>query len=43
MIKLFTGDTLLIRGTERTDFQEADPCQQYESLFLSCLSCLRKH
>jgi sulfur dioxygenase len=28
----FTGDTLLIRGTGRTDFQNGDPAQQYESL-----------
>jgi glyoxylase-like metal-dependent hydrolase (beta-lactamase superfamily II) len=30
---LFTGDTLLIRGTGRTDFQNGDPALQYESLF----------
>ncbi|MCX4028384.1 MBL fold metallo-hydrolase [Endozoicomonas sp. SM1973] len=30
---LFTGDTLLIRGTGRTDFQQGDARQQYESLF----------
>ena len=30
---LFTGDTLLIRGTGRTDFQSGDPRQQYDSLF----------
>jgi len=30
---LFTGDTLLIRGTGRTDFQNGDPTQQYDSLF----------
>jgi glyoxylase-like metal-dependent hydrolase (beta-lactamase superfamily II) len=29
----FTGDTLLIRGTGRTDFQNGDPRQQYESIF----------
>jgi rhodanese-related sulfurtransferase len=29
----FTGDTLLIRGTGRTDFQNGDPRAQYESLF----------
>src|SRR6185436_9540168 len=28
-----TGDTLLIRGTGRTDFQNGDARQQYESLF----------
>jgi len=31
--RLFTGDTLLIRGTGRTDFQNGDPRAQYESLF----------
>lgn len=31
--KLFTGDTLLIRGTGRTDFQSGDPAEQYESIF----------
>jgi len=30
---LFTGDTLLIRGTGRTDFQNGDAGQQYHSLF----------
>ena len=30
---VFTGDTLLIRGTGRTDFQNGDPRAQYESLF----------
>ena len=29
---LFSGDTLLIRGTGRTDFQNGDPFQLYESL-----------
>lgn len=29
---LFTGDTLLIRGTGRTDFQNGDAGQQYHSL-----------
>lgn len=29
----FTGDTLLIRGTGRTDFQNGDPRAQYDSLF----------
>ena len=27
---MFTGDTLLIRGTGRTDFQNGDPRAQYE-------------
>lgn len=31
--RVFTGDTLLIRGTGRTDFQNGDPGVQYESLF----------
>lgn len=31
--RVFTGDTLLIRGTGRTDFQNGDPHAQYESLF----------
>lgn len=30
---VFTGDTLLIRGTGRTDFQNGDAKQQYNSLF----------
>src|SRR3954462_14319094 len=30
--RVFTGDTLLIRGTGRTDFQNGDSRQQYESL-----------
>lgn len=29
---LFTGDTLLIRGTGRTDFQNGDAATQYQSL-----------
>src|SRR5262249_53309989 len=28
--RVFTGDTLLIRGTGRTDFQNGDPRQQYD-------------
>ncbi|MES9994209.1 MAG: MBL fold metallo-hydrolase [Candidatus Thiodiazotropha sp.] len=31
--RVFTGDTLLIRGTGRTDFQNGDPAAQYDSLF----------
>ena len=31
--RVFTGDTLLIRGTGRTDFQNGDPRMQYESIF----------
>ncbi|MBR0655449.1 MBL fold metallo-hydrolase [Plastoroseomonas arctica] len=30
--RIFTGDTLLIRGTGRTDFQNGDARQQYASL-----------
>ncbi|HZV20570.1 MAG TPA: rhodanese-like domain-containing protein, partial [Hyphomicrobiales bacterium] len=35
--RVFTGDTLLIRGTGRTDFQNGDPRAQYESLFARLL------
>lgn len=31
--RVFTGDTLLIRGTGRTDFQGGSALQQYDSLF----------
>ena len=31
--RVFTGDTLLIRGTGRTDFQNGDPRAQYELIF----------
>jgi len=31
--RIFTGDTLLINGTGRTDFQNGDPIKQYHSLF----------
>lgn len=31
--RVFTGDTLLIRGTGRTDFQNGDPRAQYNSIF----------
>lgn len=31
--RVFTGDTLLIRGTGRTDFQNGDARAQYDSLF----------
>ena len=30
---MFTGDTLLIRGTGRTDFQNGDARMQYASIF----------
>ncbi|OGV26349.1 MAG: Zn-dependent hydrolase [Legionellales bacterium RIFCSPHIGHO2_12_FULL_37_14] len=35
---VFTGDTLLIRGTGRTDFQNGDPGLQYDSLFTRLLN-----
>ncbi|MCC7516726.1 MAG: MBL fold metallo-hydrolase [Pseudomonadales bacterium] len=35
---LFTGDTLLIRGTGRTDFQNGDAHAQYRSLFEKILT-----
>jgi sulfur dioxygenase len=31
--RVFTGDTLLIRGTGRTDFQNGSASQEYESIF----------
>ena len=31
--RVFTGDTLLINGTGRTDFQNGSPIEQYHSLF----------
>jgi sulfur dioxygenase len=31
--RAFTGDTLLIRGTGRTDFQNGDARMQYDSIF----------
>ena len=31
--RVFTGDTLLIKGTGRTDFQNGNPYDQYKSLF----------
>lgn len=31
--RVFTGDTLLIRSTGRTDFQNGDPSAQYDSIF----------
>lgn len=35
--RVFTGDTLLIRGTGRTDFQSGDPSAEYDSLFYKLL------
>lgn len=31
--RIFSGDTLLIRRTGRTDFQNGDPAAQYDSIF----------
>ena len=31
--RVFTGDTLLINGTGRTDFQNGNPFQSYDSIF----------
>lgn len=36
--RVFTGDTLLIRGTGRTDFQNGNPSDQYDSLFQKLLT-----
>ena len=36
--RVFTGDTLLIRGTGRTDFQNGDPVAQFDSLFNKLLA-----
>ncbi len=36
--RVFTGDTLFIRGTGRTDFQNGDAGNQYDSLFERILS-----
>jgi len=36
--QVFTGDTLLIRGTGRTDFQNGDPRAAYDSLFNKLLT-----
>ncbi len=35
---LFSGDTLLIRGSGRTDFQQGDPYTQYDSLLNKLLT-----
>jgi glyoxylase-like metal-dependent hydrolase (beta-lactamase superfamily II) len=35
--RVFTGDTLFIRGTGRTDFQHGSPSQLYDSLFTRLL------
>ena len=39
--RVFTGDTLLIRGTGRTDFQNGDPRAQYDSIFNKLLKIAR--
>ena len=36
--RVFTGDTLLIRGTGRTDFRNGDPAAQDDSLFGTLLT-----
>ncbi len=36
--RVFTGDTLLIRGTGRCDFQNGDPAAAYDSLFNKLLA-----
>jgi len=36
--RVFTGDTLLIRGTGRTDFQNGSPRAQYDSIFNKLLN-----
>jgi sulfur dioxygenase len=36
--RVFTGDTLLIRGTGRTDFQNGDPHAEYDSIFHKLLT-----
>ena len=36
--RVFTGDTLLIRGTGRTDFQHGDARLQYDSIFNKLLT-----
>ena len=38
--RIFTGDTLLINGTGRTDFQNGNPIDQYHSLFDRILKLL---
>ncbi len=40
--KVFTGDTLLINGTGRTDFQNGNPKEQYNSLFNKLLKLPKK-
>ena len=40
--RIFTGDTLLIRGTGRTDFQNGSPSDSYESIFNNILKLPEK-
>ena len=40
--RVFTGDTLLINGTGRTDFQNGDSFQQYDSIFNKLLKLPEK-
>ena len=40
---VFTGDTLFVRGTGRTDFQAGNPVDQYNSIVNKLLACLKKH
>ena len=40
--RVFTGDTLLINGTGRTDFQNGSPIDQYHSLFNKILKLPEK-
>ena len=41
--RVFTGDTLLIRGTGRTDFQNGDARAQYDSRIQSAAQAARRH
>ena len=41
--RVFTGDTLLINGTGRTDFQDGNANQQYDSIFNKLLKLPKKH
>ena len=40
--RVFTGDTLLINGTGRTDFQNGSAHQQYDSIFNKLLKLPKK-
>ena len=40
--RVFTGDTLLIRGTGRTDFQNGDPAPSTSRSSTGCSSCRTK-